>query len=89
MNSEYLRNIRKVLDDFMRDGNFAYPKVNYDAETTRSFCEVALHNVVDPEVLQSPEFQLAFNSAIPITTTTFAHLENDSTRQWICLYTTW
>jgi hypothetical protein len=89
MNSQYLRDIRKVLEEFMRDVNVAYPNVNYDAETPQSFDDVSLRNVVEPEIVQSPEFQIALQSAMPIITTTFAHLEDVSTRQWICLYTAW
>ncbi|KAF8955784.1 hypothetical protein BDZ97DRAFT_1604838, partial [Flammula alnicola] len=33
-------------------------------------------------------FQIALHGAVAIAMTTYAHLENNSTRQYICLYTT-
>ena len=73
----------------MRHINVTYPKVTYDLEFSQSCCEVALRSHVKPEIVQSQEFQLALQGAVAIATTTYAHLENVSTRQWICLYTTW
>ena len=67
----------------------AYLKVTYDAEFSQSCCEVALRSLVKPEIVQSQEFQLALYGAAALVTTTYSHLENVSTRQWICLYTTW
>jgi hypothetical protein len=69
----------------------AYPnlKVTYDSEFSQSCCEVALRDLVKPEIVQSQEFQQAIYGAVAFVTTTYAHLENVSTRQWICLYTTW
>jgi len=86
---QYLSDIRDVLLKFMSDMNILYPKVTYDTEFAQSCREVALGDGFRPEIVQSPEFQLALHGAVAIATTTYAHLENISTRQWICLYTTW
>jgi hypothetical protein len=85
-----MRDISKILFEFMRHINatLAYPKITYDSEFSQSCCEVALRNLVEPELIQSQEFQLALHLGVAIVTTTYAHLENVSTRQWICLYTT-
>ena len=72
----------------MRHINFTCPKVTYDANFFQS-CEVALRNFVKPEIIQSQELQIALHGAVVITTTTYGHLENVSTRIWICLYATW
>jgi hypothetical protein len=84
-----MENIRKVLCDFMHDVDVTYPNVTYDSSFAQSCCDVALRGLVEPEVVQSPDFQLALHGAVAIATTTYAHLEDVSTRQWICLYTTW
>jgi hypothetical protein len=86
-----MKDISTVLCEFMRDINVTYPKVTHDSEFAhwQSCCEVALRNHVKPEIVQSQEFQFALKSAVAVATRTYAHLENVSTRQWICLYTTW
>lgn len=89
ISSRYLSDIRQVLLDFMREIGVAYPRVTYDAAFAQSCCDVALLKGFRSEIVQSSEFQLALQGAVAIATTTYAHLENVATRQWICLYTTW
>ncbi|KZP29869.1 terpenoid synthase [Athelia psychrophila] len=88
MTPQYVNDVREVLCDFMRRMNITYPKVTYDSEFAQSCCEVALRDDFLPGIVESPDFQLALHGAVAIATTTFAHLENISTRQYICLYTT-
>ena len=90
---QYMRDISEVLCEFMSDINVTlvyYPtsKVTYDSDFSQSCCEVELRNLVKPEIVQSQEFQLALQGAVAFVMTVYAHLENVSTRQWICLYTT-
>ena len=90
ISAQYLNDIRIILCDFLRDVHVTYPNVPYDSDFAKSCCDVALRsNTLEPEMVDSPEFQLALHGAASIATTTYAHLENVSTRQWICLYTTW
>jgi len=70
----------------MRDANITYLNVTYDSEFAQSCCEVALRGLVKPEIVQSPEFQYNLNTAVALTSFTYGHLVNVSTRQWICLY---
>ena len=89
MTPQYLNDVQEVLRDFMHRMKITYPKVTYDSEFAQSCNELALSDGFLPDVVESPEFQLALHGAVAIATTTYAHLENNSTRQYICLYTTW
>lgn len=73
----------------MQEINIAYPSVAYDEEFAQGCSTIAIERGCPLEIAQSREFQLALHGAASIATTTYAHLENVSTRQFICLYTTW
>jgi hypothetical protein len=73
----------------MREINITYAKVECDEAFARSCHELALEQGFHPEIVYSKDFQNALQASVGIATTTYAHLENISTRQYICLYTTW
>jgi hypothetical protein len=73
----------------MRDINITYPTVTYDEEFAQACSKLAIERGCPVDITQSHEFQLALHGAVAFATTTYAHLENASTRQFICLYTTW
>ena len=85
----YRNAIRSVLRDFMRDINITYPIVTYDEEFAQGCTQISIERGCPPDIAHSHEFQLALHAAASIATTTYAHLENASTRQFICIYTTW
>jgi hypothetical protein len=84
----YRSAIRSVLRDFLRDINITYPTVTYDEQFAQACSKLAIERGCPVDIAQSREFQLALHGAVAIATTTYAHLENVSTRQFICLYTT-
>ena len=73
----------------MRDINITYPIVTYDEDFAQGCTNLAIERGIPLDIAQSREFQLALHGAVSIATTTYAHLENASTRQFISLYTTW
>jgi hypothetical protein len=73
----------------LRDINITYPTVTYDEQFAQACSKLAIERGCPVDIAQSREFQLALHGAVAIATTTYAHLENVSTRQFICLYTTW
>lgn len=89
MSSKYRDAIRSVLLDFLRDIDVAYPTVIYDEEFAQGCCKLAIERGCPVDIAQSHEFQLALHGAVAIATMTYGHLENVTTRQYVCIYTIW
>ncbi|KAF8550949.1 terpenoid synthase [Imleria badia] len=87
MTSRYKNAIRSVLLDFLRDINVTYPTVTYDEDFAQGCCKLAIERGCPVDMAQSREFQLALHGAVAIATMTYGHLENASTRQYVCIYT--
>ena len=73
----------------MLDTNITYPTLTYDEEFAQGCSKLAIERGCPVDITQSREFQRAFYTGVIMATTAYAHLENVSTRQFICLYTTW
>lgn len=85
MKSPWTHNgIRDAVNDFLARCNFSLPVTQYDRDFHNSCCDVARGKGYP---VDSPSLQPFIPGGVVMATTTYAHLQNKSTKILIALYT--